>query len=144
MGSAFISNRSPQAHLIRIAAQVHTHAQMGSAWDTVQTVLNSTQHWLQWRQQSSFSADKGIWDVLFFASLLLSHKDIRTRRWHSDFYGYIIKHSTIVFLGWSLSLYPSSWDSPHRGRLQASISVRHYEPSAFGSFCSIAANITAQ
>lgn len=106
-------------------------------------ILKSTQHWLQ----SSFSTVKGIWDVLFFAPTpLLIHKDTLTRRWHRDFCGYILKDRTILFLGWSPSPYPSSWHSGHFSRLQASlgapISVRHYEPSAPGSSCSIAANVT--
>lgn len=106
-------------------------------------VLSSTQHWLQ----SSFSADKGIWDVLLFASpLLLTYEDILTRRWHYDFYRFSLMHNPVLYFfpGWSLSPHPSSWDSPHCGRLQASISLRHYEPSVSASFCSIAANITAQ
>lgn len=63
-------------------------------------ILKTTQHWLQ----SSFSADKGIWDVLFFAPTpLLIHKDTLTRRWHHRSCGRILKGRTVLFLGWSLS-----------------------------------------
>ena len=108
-------------------------------------ILKSSQHWL-W---SSFSADKGIWDGLFFVpTLLLIHKDILTRRCHRDFCVRILQDRTVLFVGWSLSLYPSSWNSGHFSELQASlgapISAGHYEPSAPASSCSIAANITGQ
>lgn len=99
-------------------------------------ILKSNQHLLQ----SSFSADKGIWDVLFFVPTpLLIHKDTLTRRWHHDFCGCILKDRTVLFLGWSLPLYPSSWDSGHSSRLQASpgalIFVRHYGSPAPGFSC---------
>lgn len=112
------------------------------AHKTVTEILKSTQHCFQ----SSFSADTGIWDVVFFApTTLLIHKDT-ARRWHHDCGG-ILTDRTLLFLGWSLPLYPSSWYSGHFSRLQASlgapVSVRHYEPPAPGSSCSIAANITS-
>lgn len=120
MGLAFISEKKPTYRLISSAfLKLRTkgqsyfpdsdvtglqpeciHMHKPDLHKILRQILKTTQHWLQ----SSFSADKGIWDVLFFAPTpLLIHKDTLTRRWHHRSCGRILKGRTVLFLGWSLS-----------------------------------------
>lgn len=117
-GASFFSNRSSWVHLIcflesahkgpgllsqprlhRIAAQVHTYVQMGSAQDIMQkrfwTALNIDSTLLSLRIKGF--GMHWCFRLLFFSSIkILCPED-----------GIMIsvdKHSTILFLGWSLSL----------------------------------------